>query len=251
MNHSELQDFLNAKAAHYESFSFIEDDPIKIPHLFSAKEDIEIIALLAATIAWGNRKSIIKSAKKIAEFLDYQPAQFVKEHRDSDLKALPHFVHRTFMREDLQFFLQALQNIYLTKGGLENAFCHIEGVKQGIEQWRNWMLETPHAKRSEKHLASPAKNSAAKRINMYLRWMVRPASNGVDFGLWQKIKPADLYCPLDVHSGRVARKLALLTRQANDWKAAEELRSSLVSFDESDPVKYDFALFGLGVYEKF
>ncbi len=251
MKPKELKEFLDAKAAQYESRSFIDDDPILIPHHFESKADIEIIGLLAAVIAWGNRKSIIKSAWRICELLEMNPAQFVSEHQESDLEALPHFVHRTFMREDLQFFLRALQRIYLDKGGLEKAFHHPEGIKSGIEQWRNWMLETTHAQRSEKHLASPAKNSAAKRINMYLRWMVRSNSAGVDFGIWSTIKAADLYCPLDVHSGRVARKLGLLERKANDWKAAEELRRNLFNLDSEDPIKYDFALFGLGVFEKF
>jgi len=247
----ELTDFLNLKAAQYENRSFIDEDPILIPHRYSAKEDIEIIGLLAATIAWGNRKSIIKSALRICEILDDQPAQFVREHQDSDLENLPPFVHRTFMRDDLIFFLRALQRIYQEKNGLEAVFHHPKGIKDGIEQWRTIMLETRHESRSTKHLASPFKNSAAKRINMYLRWMVRSGAAGVDFGIWQQIEASTLYCPLDVHSGRVARKLGLLQRKANDWKAAEELRSNLIQLDAEDPVKYDFALFGLGVFEKF
>lgn len=251
LNHRELKDFLDLKAAQYESRSFIDEDPILIPHQFSAKEDQEIIGLFAAIIAWGNRKSIIKSAQRIVELLDQAPAQFVREHQESDLEALAPFVHRTFMREDLQFFLRALQGIYLEHHGLEAAFKHPEGIKAGIEQWRSLMLATSHQQRSEKHLASPMRNSAAKRLNMYLRWMVRSADQGVDFGIWKSIKASELYCPLDVHSGRVARKLGLLKRKANDWKAAEELRSALLKLDPEDPVKYDFALFGLGVYEKF
>tara|TARA_B100001115_G_scaffold184763_1_gene188737 strand:+ start:169 stop:924 length:756 start_codon:yes stop_codon:yes gene_type:complete len=247
----ELKDFLDTKAAQYEERSFLDEDPIQIPHRFSRKEDIEIMALLTATIAWGNRKSIIRSALKIAELLDEAPFDFVMQHQESDLKALPPFVHRTFQLEDLQFFLRALKGIYENTGGLESAFYHPEGLKAGIEQFRGIMLQTPHAQRSEKHLSSPFKNSAAKRLNMYLRWMVRSADAGVDFGIWQQIKASQLYCPLDVHSGRVARKLGLLDRKANDWKANEELQTALLKLDPEDPVKYDFALFGLGVFEKF
>ncbi|WP_421753117.1 TIGR02757 family protein [Croceimicrobium sp.] len=251
MKIKELKDFLDRKAAQYEARSFLDEDPIQIPHRYSRKEDIEIMGLLTATIAWGNRKSIIRSALNIAELLDEAPFEFVMQHEESDLKALPPFVHRTFQLEDLQFFLRALKNIYQDKGGLERAFNHPKGMKAGIEQFREHMFSIPHAPRSEKHISSPFKNSAAKRLNMYLRWMVRPSTAGVDFGLWQQINTSALYCPLDVHSGRVARKLGLLKRQANDWKANEELRTSLLNFDRVDPVKYDFALFGLGIFEKF
>lgn len=251
MNLKELKDFLDLKAAQYESRSFIDEDPILIPHQFSTKEDIEIIGLLAAIIAWGNRKSILKSAHRICELLDQAPAEFVRNHQSSDLEALGAFVHRTFMREDLQFFLRALQRIYSEHQSLESCFSHPQGIKLGIEQWRSIMLQTSHAQRSEKHLASPQRNSAAKRLNMYLRWMIRSSDRGVDFGLWKSFSASDLFCPLDVHSARVARKLGLLNRKATDWKAAEELRLSLLALDAEDPVKYDFALFGLGVYEKF
>lgn len=251
MNPEELADFLNTKAAQYESRSFIDEDPILIPHQFNHRADIEIIGLITAIFAWGNRKSILKSGFRLIEILDAQPAQFVKEHQESDLQALPPFVHRTFMREDLIFFLRALQRIYQEKSSLEDSFHHPNGLKEGIEHWRQAMLRTDHAPRSEKHLASPFRNSAAKRLNMFLRWMVRSSEKGVDFGLWTKISPAELYCPLDVHSGRVARKLGLLKRPAQDWKAVEELQQNLIALEPNDPVKYDFALFGLGVYEKF
>ncbi len=251
MKQNELKAFLDEKAEYYESRRFIDTDPIQIPHRFDSKEDIEIMGLFAAIIAWGNRKSIIQSAGKIATMLDFQPADFVKNHQESDLEALPHFVHRTFMREDLLFFLRALQGLYHDHDGLEASFFHPKGVFEGIEKWRELMLENPHASRSEKHLASPARNSAAKRLNMYLRWMVRSSRKGVDFGIWTQFDSSSLYCPLDVHSGRVARKLGLLKRKANDWKAATELRENLLALDPADPVKYDFALFGLGAFEKF
>lgn len=250
MKAKEKKDFLDFKARQYEASSFISSDPISIPHQFSRPEDIEIIGLLVATIAWGNRLSIIKSGQKLIQILDGRPYDFVVNHRSSDLEALPPFVHRTFQLVDLKFFIRALQKIY-HEGSLEDAFYHPEGLKFGIEQFRAKMFLSPHEKRSEKHISSPVKGSSAKRLNMYLRWMVRSAEKGVDFGLWSKIKASDLYCPLDVHSGRVARMLGLLSRKANDWKAAEELRESLLKLDPSDPVKYDFALFGLGVFEKF
>ncbi len=250
MKAKELKDFLDFKAKEYESSSFISHDPISIPHQFSLKEDIEIIGLLVATIAWGNRLSIIKSGNRLVELLDGAPFDFVQNHRESDLKALEGFVHRTFQSADLIFFLKGLQGIY-GDGTLESTFFHPEGLKEGLLKFRSKMFNSPHEKRSEKHISNPFKGSAAKRLNMYLRWMVRSNEGEVDFGLWSQIKPGDLYCPLDVHSGRVARKLGLLKRKANDWKAAEELRQSLVKLDPKDPVKYDFALFGLGVFEKF
>lgn len=251
MTNSELKEFLDTKAALYEARSFLDEDPIQIPHRFSEKKDIEIIGLLTATIAWGNRKSIVKSANRLCELLDHAPAQFVLEHEESDLKQLDDFVHRTFQAEDLKLFLRGLQAHYRKEESLESAFYHPQGIAAGIEQFRSQMFALPHAQRSEKHISSPAKNSAAKRLNMYLRWMVRPNTRGVDFGLWQQIAPADLFCPLDVHSGRVARKLGILKRQANDWRAGEELRQALLQMDPKDPIKYDFALFGLGVFEKF
>jgi uncharacterized protein (TIGR02757 family) len=247
----ELREFLDAKAEQYETSAFLDDDPVQIPHRFSLPQDQEIIGLLSATIAWGNRKSIIRSALRICALMDEAPYQFVMEHQETDLKRMEGFVHRTFQADDLRFFIQGLRQLYLNAPSLETAFYHPEGMAAGIEKFRREMFKTPHAQRSEKHISSPAKNSAAKRLNMYLRWMVRSNQKGVDFGLWQQIKPADLYCPLDVHSGRAARKLGLLKRKANDWKAAEELRLSLVKLDPQDPVKYDFALFGLGVFEKF
>ncbi len=250
MKTKELREFLDLKAEQYEQVSFIASDPICIPHRFSKKEDIEIIGLLVATIAWGNRLSIIKNGHRLIELLDGCPHDFILNHQESDLAAMDHFVHRTFNLDDLHFFLRALQNIYKSVG-LEASFKHPQGIKEGISQFRRLMLQTPHQKRSEKHLSDPFKGSAAKRLNMYLRWMVRKAEHGVDFGIWKDLKSSGLYCPLDVHSGRVARKLGLLHRKANDWKAAEELRASLLDLDPEDPVKYDYALFGLGVFEQF
>lgn len=251
MKAKDLKLFLDEKAEQYENSAFLDEDPIQIPHRFSRKEDIEIIGLLTATIAWGNRKSIIRSAENIITVLEEQPYAFVMESGENELKRAEGFVHRTFQAEDLQFFIKGLRGIYSEYESLETAFHHPQGIAQGIEQFRAAMFRVPHATRSEKHISSPLKNSASKRLNMYLRWMVRNPAKGVDFGLWNTIKPAALYCPLDVHSGRAARKLGLIKRKANDWKAAEELRENLLKLDPLDPVKYDFALFGLGVFEKF
>lgn len=246
----DLKDFLDLKAQQYEAVSFIKDDPIKIPHLFSKKEDIEIAGFLTATIAWGNRLSILRSAERMMALMDHSPHDFIINHRESDLLSVEHFVHRTFNKDDLFFFWRALQGIYLEHGGLEPCFT-AGNAMDGIGGFREAFLQYPHLKRSEKHVSDPAKGSSAKRLNMYLRWMVRSAKGGVDFALWQSLKPAQLSCPLDVHSGRVARKLGLLKRQANDAKAVAELDESLRSLDPDDPVKYDFALFGLGVFEQF
>lgn len=250
MNNKELKDFLNFKAEEYENPNFIDQDPISIPHQFSRKEDIEISALLSATIAWGNRKSILSNATKMMAIMEREPYQFINSYSERDFKKLQGFVHRTFNAEDFDFFIRALQHIYLHRGGLEEVFKG-SNAKEAILNFRSEMLQVAHLPRSEKHLSDPAKNSAAKRLNMFLRWMVRPATKGVDFGIWTVLSPAQLSCPLDVHSGNVARKLGLLSRKANDWKAVDELDLALQKLDRHDPVKYDFALFGMGVNEKF
>lgn len=249
MQFDELKSFLDLKANQYETSNFIQDDPIQIPHRFHKKEDIEISAFLISIIAWGNRKAIIKSGEKLIQLLNESPYEFVINYKGSPLP----FVHRTFNQEDLQFFIRSLQNIYLNHGGLESAFAlraGQQGIKQRIINFRELFLSIPHDKRSEKHLSNPAKGSSAKRINMFLRWMVRSEGMGVDFGIWKSISPAELYLPLDVHTGNVSRKLGLLTRKQDDWKALDELMSHLIKMDAKDPVKYDFALFGIGVYNE-
>lgn len=254
MKKAELKSFLDEKVSEYNHPEFLVDDPICIPHLFSNKEDIEISAFLTATISWGNRKSIINSAKKMMELMEYEPYRFVMEFDPADSERLASFVHRTFNSEDLVHFLTALQHIYNTYGGLEAIFSRHAGsnsLQLAISEFKAHFFEIPHPKRTRKHISDPAKGSAAKRINMFLRWMVRDSSTGVDFGIWPSLNPAQLSCPLDVHSGRVARKLGLLKRKQNDAKAVEELDKSLRKLDALDPVKYDFALFGLGVFEKF
>ena len=252
MNSEQLKDFLDHKAATYEQPQFLEQDPIQIPHLFQKKEDIEISGFLVSSIAWGNRLSIIKSGMRMLELMGNDPYHFVIEHKPADLDSFDSFVHRTFNSTDLRYFIKALRQLYTRHGGLEAAFSKALGnqrLDQNIHEFRNSFFELKHEKRTEKHVADPLKGSAAKRINMFLRWMVRDAKNGVDFGLWKSLSPAQLSCPLDVHSGNVARSLGLLKRKQNDQKAVEELDLSLRRFDSKDPVKYDYALFGLGVFE--
>lgn len=254
MNQIELKEFLDAKVAQYNLPFFLDTDPIQIPHMFNEKEDIEISAFLTATIAWGNRKSIINNANKMVRLFDNQPFDFVQNHSEADLESLKGFVHRTFNGTDLIYFIKALKNIYENHGGLETVFANNstkDSVQSAISELKNMFFELPHPSRTTKHVSDPLKGSAAKRINMFLRWMVRSNATGVDFGLWKKITPDQLSCPLDVHSGNVARKLMLLTRKQNDAKALMELDVSLRKLDPADPVKYDFALFGLGVFEKF
>lgn len=251
---AEIKSFLDYKVEEYNNPTFIETDPIRIPHQFSKKEDIEIAGFLTATIAWGNRKSILTNGGKLMDLLDNSPYDFVMNHTEEDLYLLENFVHRTFNGLDLQYFMIALQNIYKSHGGLEGVFTRFaekDNLQPGIHNFKKIFFELPHLKRTEKHVSDPLKNSAAKRINMFLRWMVRKNLEGVDFGLWEQIKPSQLSCPLDVHSGNTARKLGLLKRKQNDAKALVELDKSLRKLDPVDPVKYDFALFGLGVFEKY
>jgi uncharacterized protein (TIGR02757 family) len=254
MNLSELKEFLDLKAQHYQSQKFIEADPIQIPHRFSKKEDVEIAGFLAATIAWGNRTSIIKNATKMMSLMEESPFDFIMNHQTKDLEVFNGFVHRTFNAEDLKYFIGALQNSYTNHGGLETAMSQNAaelGVQTALHHFKKLFFELPHQVRTQKHLADPLKGSAAKRINMYLRWMVRPSSTGVDFGIWKSIHTRQLSCPLDVHSGTIARKLGILDRKQNDAKAVLELDNKLRLMDAEDPVKYDFALFGLGAFEKF
>lgn len=250
-----LKDFLDEKSDFYNHPGFIPDDPVSIPHQFSCKEDIEIAGFLTATIAWGNRKSIINNANKLMELMDFAPHEFIVGMESTDLKRFSSFVHRTFNGIDCGFFLESLSNIYKNYGGMETVFSEPVNsgntLKEAIVNFRKVFFDLPHLRRTEKHVANPLSNSSAKRLNMFLRWMVRADNRGVDFGIWKSLKPADLFCPLDVHSGNVARKLGILSRKANDWKAVEELTIFLRELNPGDPVKYDFALFGVGVNEKF
>lgn len=245
-----IKDFLDEKVTQYNNPKFIESDPIQIPHQFSLKEDIEIAAFLTATISWGNRKMIIKNAQKLMQIMGNSPYDFIMES-----KSLDHdFVHRTFNAIDLKYFITGLRNIYTNHKGLEEVFSEYkqhDNIQNSIHHFKKLFFELEHPDRTQKHISDPHKGSAAKRINMFLRWMIRNDNTGVDFGLWSSISPSILSCPLDVHSGNVARKLGLLSRKQNDAKALKELDNNLRKMDPDDPVKYDFALFGLGVFEKF
>ena len=254
MTNSELKSFLDEKVLQYNTLEFIETDPVQIPHLFSLKEDIEIAGFLSATIAWGNRKMIIKNSHKMMDLMGNSPYDFIMSHNDEGLERLESFVHRTFNGQDFASFIKGLQHIYKNYGGLETVFAtHQEtnSIQKSISEFKKIFFEIEHQNRTQKHISDPMNGSAAKRINMYLRWMCRQDNKGVDLGIWKSISPSLLSCPLDVHSGNVARKLGLLTRKQNDAKALAELDSKLRELDPNDPVKYDFALFGLGVFEGF
>jgi len=252
---ADLKDFLDSKIERYLNPEFIISDPISIPHSFTLKEDIEISAFLTATIAWGNRKAIIKSANQLMELMDLEPYSFIVNASNEELKLLNKFVYRTFQNQDVAFFVNSLRNIYQSCGGLENLFLkgYLENksIKESIVYAREVFMQTDHLVRSEKHFSNPAKGAAAKRLNMFLRWMVRKDDKGVDFGIWDRIDMADLLLPLDVHTARVGRKLGVLNRKQNDWQAVEEITAFLKQLNPKDPVVYDFALFGLGVFEKF
>ncbi len=249
-----LREFLDEKVQQYNTPKFIELDPIQIPHQYSVKEDIEISGFLTATISWGNRNSIIKNAKRMMNLLGNSPYDFVLYHRDEQLDRIDGFVHRTFNSTDFIVFIKALKHIYQEKKGLEGVFNESKtehSLQPAIHQLKKEFFKIPHPIRTEKHISDPLKGSAAKKINMYLRWMVRNDKSGVDFGIWKSISPSILSCPLDIHSASVARKLGLIKRKQNDAKTVYELDSKLRQFDCTDPVKYDFALFGLGIYENF
>jgi uncharacterized protein (TIGR02757 family) len=254
MNKSELKSFLDEKVLQYNTLDFIESDPVQIPHLFSQKEDIEIAGFLSATIAWGNRKMILKNSHKMMDLIGNSPYDFVMNHQEHHLEKLENFVHRTFNGQDFISFIKSLQNIYTNHGGLEAIFTkhqESDSLQNAITEFKKVFFEINHQNRTEKHVSDPSKNSSSKRINMWLRWNCRQDTKGVDLGIWKNISPSKLSCPLDVHSGNVARKLGLLSRSQNDAKAVAELDANLRLLDHNDPVKYDFALFGLGVFEKF
>ena len=248
----ELKEFLDFKVEIYNTPAFIAEDPIQVPHRFTKKEDIEITGLIMATIAWGNRKSILSNGEKLVQIMGNDPHEFVMNYQTPKSTLIP-FVHRTFNSIDLDFFFRSLRSTY-EQGSLEDLFqAHPteEGVKGRIINFRNQFLQTEHEHRSEKHISNPGKGSSAKRLNMFLRWMVRDDNCGVDFGIWKNIPTSELHLPLDVHTGNIARKLGMLVRTQNDWKALSEVQAYLCEMDPVDPVKYDFALFGLGVYDDF
>ena len=249
----EIKQLLDSKSRQYNHLDFIDSDPIQIPHRFSSKEDIEISGLLTATISWGQRKSIIKNADSLMDLMDNSPYDFIMNADVNDKEAIISFVHRTFNGTDCLFFLESLKNIYLHHDGLENVFQNgyllENSIFGSLKYFREVFLSIPFNKHVTKHISDVKSNSTAKRLNMFLRWMVRNDKMGVDFGLWKNMPASALMLPLDVHTGNVARGLGLLNRTQNDWKAVEEITSVLRTFDSSDPIKYDYALFSIGVFE--
>jgi len=249
-----LKAFFDSKVAVYNQVSFIKDDPICIPHLFSSKQDIEIAGFFASIFAWGNRTTIIQKSKELMQLMDNAPHQFCTEHQESDLKKLLAFKHRTFNTTDLLYFISFFKEHYKKHDSLEDAFVLSPDKDPAarLHQFHNYFFSFPDAPpRTKKHIATPIKGSTCKRLNMYLRWMVRKDNKGVDFGIWNRIKPSELICPIDLHVARVAKRFQLLDRTKIDWQAGLELTEYLKTLDPKDPVKYDFALFGLGVIEKY
>ncbi|HEY0978056.1 MAG TPA: TIGR02757 family protein [Flavobacteriales bacterium] len=246
----DLQALLDDAYDRFARPDFIADDPIQVPRSFAKREDAESIGFITATIAWGQRKTIIRNAWELARLFDEAPHDFILNASRKDLDRLDRFVHRTFNGIDLRHFVLGLRHLYREHGGIENAFLADHGsgdMAEMIARFRGRFFEPKHQPRTGKHVADPSRGSNAKRINMYLRWMVRPADRGVDLGLWKRIPPSALHVPLDVHTGRVARELGLLRREQDDWKSVVELTEQLRKLDPLDPIKYDIALFALGV----
>ena len=252
MNAAELKKFLDKKVDLYNQPSFIKDDPVSIPHLFTKKQDIEIAGFFASVFAWGNRTTIINKSKELLSRMDNAPHQFVLQHSASDLKRLKGFKHRTFNEDDLFYFIDFFHRHYKKNDSLESAFFSSKemDVERGLNYFKNYFFSSDHLRRTEKHVSSPVQKSTCKRLNMFLRWMDRNDKKGVDFGIWKSISPSQLICPVDVHVARVSRNLGFITRKQTDWQTAIELTSTLRGLDKQDPVKYDFALFGMGVTEK-
>lgn len=250
-----LKELLEEKVTYYNTPAFIADDPIAIPRGFFLKQDVEIMGFLAAIMAWGQRKTIINKCMELIRLMDGAPHDFVKNHQPTDRKRFENFKHRTFLPIDILYFMDFFHWYFNRYDSLEDAF--VEGMQvgnsdleQGLIHFHNKFFSlADYPERTKKHIATPARKSGCKRLNMFLRWMVRKDSNGVDFGIWQNIQPYQLVCPVDVHVGRVARTLGLLERKQTDWQAALELTNNLKDLDHKDPVKYDFALFGLGKVE--
>jgi len=252
---ADLKGFLDDKVIQYNRPGFIENDPISIPHRFKKKQDIEIAGLFAAVLAWGQRKTIINNCNNLMKKMDQAPYDFITNHSSVDLKEFESFKHRTFNSTDLLYFFAFLKNYYARFDSLENLFFvdkNEETLEKGLVNFHHEFFNLPEfPSRTRKHIATPERKSACKRINMYLRWMVRQDKQGVDFGIWKKLSASQLVCPVDLHVERVARKLGLIRRKQLDWQTAVELTRRLRKFDPTDPVKYDFALFGLGIEEKF
>lgn len=253
LNFQNLKDFLEHKVLQYNNPSFIDSDPVCIPHSFSDSKDIEVMGFFASIFAWGQRRTIINKCEELAERMDHAPYDFISGHKDSDLKHLLGFKHRTFNDTDLLYCVDFFKRHYQENESLESAFFPTKNmtVEEGLIYFHNYFFDDKNAPlRTKKHIPTPLRKSACKRLNMYLRWMVRNDGRGVDFGIWNKVSPKDLICPLDLHVERTAKKLNLLTRDKADWNAAQELTANLRSLDPLDPVKYDFALFGVSIEEK-
>ena len=253
-----LKAFLDRKAFDFNAFSFIESDPVSVPHKFSKKQDVEIAAFFSAVFSWGNRTTIIQKSTELMKMMDMCPYEFCLKHNENDLKKLSGFKHRTFNETDLFYFIEFLQIHYSQFDSLEDAFVRhdwnptVEKVEAVLNGFYHYFFSHEDAPaRTRKHIAAPEKNSTCKRLNMFLRWMVRKDNKGVDFGIWKTISPSELICPIDLHVARVAKRFNILKRKAIDWEAAVELTKYLRQLDPVDPIKYDFALFGLGVIEKF
>lgn len=253
MHTGNLKKLLDNKVEQYNQPAFINNDPISVPHSFTKKQDIEIAGLFAAVFSWGNRTTIINKSKELMQLMDNAPFDFIKNHEAKDLKIIKGFKHRTFNQDDLFYFIEFLHQHYLNNNSLESAFFPSEDfdAEKGLIYFKNYFFSSEHLKRTEKHISSPTQKSTCKRLNMFLRWMVRKDNKGVDFGIWKNISSSQLICPVDVHVARVAKKVNLLKRKQVDWLAAAELTEALRNLDKEDPVKYDFALFNLGVIEKF
>ncbi len=253
MDFTNLKYFLDEKVAYYNTPDFIAEDPISIPHEYSKRQDIEIAGLFAAVFSWGLRKTIIKKCHELFELMDNDPYDFIMHHSSDDLKPFLKFKHRTFNATDTLYFIHWLRWYYRKEDSLETAFIYQDSrMKAALTGFHHLFFSLPEAPhRSRKHISTPERKSACKRLNMYLRWMVRDDDQGVDFGLWKNLKPAHLICPCDLHVDRIARKFKLITRKQTDWRTAIELTENLKKMDPVDPIKYDFALFGLGVIEKF
>jgi uncharacterized protein (TIGR02757 family) len=252
---NDIRLLLDQKVLSFNQLPFIETDPIQVPKQFTSKENIEIAAFLSATLAWGQRPTIIRNANRLMQLMQNNPIDFLMNAEEEDWNSFSDFRHRTFNGSDCQYFLKSLRNIYLNHDGLEQVFTEgfqkCQTIFSALTHFRQVFFELEHDRRTEKHISDVTKGAAAKRLNMLLRWMVRTDQAGVDFGLWKQIPASALMLPLDVHTGNVARKLGLLARTQNDWRAVEEITAHLRGFDSEDPIKYDFALFGLGAFEKF
>lgn len=250
-----LQSFLDSKVAQYNRPDFIKNDPVSIPHLFTQKQDIEIMGFWAAALAWGQRITTINKCKELISLMDGAPFDFIINHQEPDLQKLLRFRHRTFNDIDTLYFISFFRHHYTHYDSLEDAFvpaAPLNGVEASLNHFRSYFVSLPgFPQRTSKHVSSPSQKSTCKRLNMFLRWMVRKDEAGVDFGMWSRIKPSELIMPCDLHVDRVARKLNLISRRQTDWQTAIELTARLRVFDPLDPVKYDFALFGLGIEENF